>query len=123
MGSRKTRQWTNTSFLRTKATCEEIGIPAYIWRTCEDQRVRKSHANLEGVIIFWDDPPNPEELIGEQSLLGEYHSGECEGCRCYPEPIVDLDFVEWPSAVYYQGKIQKMTKKKFAVIYNSKNKK
>lgn len=121
MGNSKGIQWSKKSFDITKARAEESGLKAYVWRTSEDQRVRKSHANMEGVIVFWADPPNPEELIGEKSLLGKYHGGECEGCRCYPESIVLLDLVNWPSRVYYKGKIQTMTKEEFKIIFNSKN--
>ncbi|WP_317817789.1 phage minor head protein [Clostridium tetani] len=121
--SNKRRKWTNTSFIRDRANCEKLGISAYRWRTSEDQRVRKSHVNMEGVIVFWDDPPNPEELIGEESLQGKHHAGECEGCRCYAESVVVLDLIKWPSKVYYQGKIQIMTKEQFEVIWNSKKQK
>ncbi len=120
MSNKKARQWTNDSFVRTKTDCERLNIPAYVWRTSCDQRVRKSHANMERVIVFWDDSPNPEELIGEESLQGNHHAGEYEGCRCYPEAIVTFNFVKWPSKVYYNGKIQTMTKEQFEVIWNSK---
>lgn len=37
-------------------------------------------------------------------------------CRCYPEPVIDLDFVSWPAQVYYGGQIQRMTRKQFELI-------
>lgn len=100
----------------TKARCENLGIRWYIWRTSEDQRVRSSHSHMEGVLICWDNPPSPENLIGVKSSLGYYHPGECPNCRCYPEPVVSLDFVKWPCKVYYNGAIQSMTRKQFEEI-------
>ncbi|WP_321833861.1 phage head morphogenesis protein [Clostridium butyricum] len=100
----------------TRARSENLGIRWYIWRTSEDQRVRSSHDHMDGVIICWDNPPSPEKLIKVKSSLGYYHAGECPNCRCYPEPIVKLDFITWPAKVYYQGKIQRMSKKQFEMI-------
>lgn len=107
---------SKTSTALTRARSEEIGITAYIWRTSEDGRVRSSHSHMDGVIVFWNDPPSPEKLIGKRSSLGRYHSGECPNCRCYPESIVSLDLVKWPCKVYYGGKIITMTKKQFKEI-------
>lgn len=99
-----------------KARCENLGIRWYIWRTSEDQRVRSSHSHMEGVLICWDNPPSPEKILGIKSSLGYYHAGECPNCRCYPEPVVSLDFVKWPCKVYYNGTIQRMTRKQFEEI-------
>ncbi|RXI46080.1 hypothetical protein DP145_01710 [Clostridium tetani] len=123
MDNKKTTPCKSKYFIRDKSSCEKLNIPAYVWKTCQDQRVRKSHTNMQNVIVFWDDPPNPEELIGEESLLGKYHAGEYVGCRCYTEAIVSLNLIKWPSKVYYNGKIQIMTKEQFEVIWSSKNKK
>lgn len=100
----------------TKARAESLGLRWYIWRTSEDQRVRSSHSHMEDVLICWDSPPSPEKILGIKSSLGNYHAGECPNCRCYPEPVVSLDFVKWPCKVYYNGTIQNMTRKKFEEI-------
>lgn len=107
---------SKTSTALTRARSENIGISAYIWRTSEDGRVRNSHSHMDGVIVFWNEPPAPEKLIGIKSSLGHYHSGECPNCRCYPEAIVSLELVKWPCKVYYQGKVQSMTRKQFEEI-------
>lgn len=97
----------------TQARSQEIGINWYCWRTALDgPRVRKSHRNMEGVFVNWSDPPSPEALVGEKSV-GYYHAGNIWNCRCYPEPIIELDDYTWPHKVYYQGRVQKMTKNKF----------
>lgn len=104
---------TNTAL--TKARCEDIGIKWYNWRTSNDQRVRNSHDHMNNVLVCWDDPPSPEKLIAEK-FVGYYHAGNIYNCRCYPEPVVKLDFLKWPHKVYYNGEIKTMTRKQFEEI-------
>lgn len=97
----------------TKARSEDLGLKWYVWRTALDgDRVRKSHRNMEGVLVAWSNPPAPEELVGEKSA-GHYHAGNIYNCRCYPEPLISVDDVTWPHKVYYQGTIRKMGKREF----------
>lgn len=97
----------------TKARSEDLGLKWYVWRTALDgDRVRKSHRNMEDVLVSWDNPPSPEALVGEPSV-GNYHAGNIWNCRCYPEPLISVDDVTWPHKVYYQGTIRKMAKKEF----------
>lgn len=91
------------------------GINWYVWKTSEDRRVRTSHELLHNVIVNFNDPPNPENLNGEE-FMGNYNAGECSECRCYPEPIIRVDFIKWPHKVFYNGKIQVMTKEQFIAI-------
>jgi len=106
---------SKTSTALTKARCDSLRLPIYIWRTSKDQRVRRSHDIMDDVIIFWDDPPSPEKLDGKKSV-GKYHAGNIYNCRCYPEPVIRLDFISWPHKVYYKGQIQTMTKSQFESI-------
>lgn len=106
---------SKTSTALTEARCENIGINWYRWRTSEDQRVRKSHDHMEGVLINWNNPPSPEKLIGKK-FVGYYHAGNIYNCRCYPEPVVSLDFIKWPCKVYHKGSIVRMTRKQFEEI-------
>lgn len=106
---------SKTSTALTKARCENMRINWYRWRTCEDQRVRNSHEHMEGVLVSWSDPPSPEKLINKK-FVGYYHAGNIYNCRCYPEPVVTLDFIKWPCKVYYQGRIQTMTRIEFDKI-------
>ena len=46
----------------------------YIWRTRNDGKVRSSHADQEGRVFSWDDPP-----VGG-------HPGKDYNCRCTAEP-------------------------------------
>lgn len=54
-----------------------LGITHYKWRTARDERVRPAHAEREGVIFAWDNPPS------------DGHPGQPINCRCYAEPLLD----------------------------------
>lgn len=101
---------SKTSTALTRVRSEALGVRGYIWRTALDGlRVRKSHRIMEGVLVFWDNPPSPELLVGEK-YVGRYHAGEIWNCRCYPEPVIDLDDLHFPVKVYLHNTIQKMSK-------------
>lgn len=95
---------------------QNLGLNWYIWRSCMDSKTRKSHKEMEGVVVNFNEPPSPERLVGE-SFIGEYNAGECDGCRCYSETIVNIDFIKFPRRVYYQDKIQVMKKAEFEKIF------
>lgn len=94
---------------------KRLGYNWYEWKSCNDKRVRSSHAYMNDVLINYDNPPSPEELIGEESI-GKYNAGECFECRCYAAPVTKLDFISWPHKVFYKNKIQTMTKEEFKSI-------
>ena len=101
----------------TEARCDELDIDFYRWVTSKDQRVRKSHHDMQGVIVPWSQTPSPEALVGERSTLGEYHAGSCPNCRCYAAPILTLDDVTFPARVYWNGTIHQMTKPQFLAAF------
>lgn len=104
---------SKTTTAITKARSEALDLKWYVWRTALDgDRVRKSHRNMEDVLVAWSNPPSPEKLVGEKDV-GNYHAGNIWNCRCYPEPLIDIDDVKWPHKVYYQERIQSMTKTQF----------
>lgn len=96
----------------TKARSEDIGIKWYVWKTSGDGRVRNSHNIMSNVLIPWSSPPSPERLDGMRSV-GHYHAGEIWNCRCYAEPVIDIEYLSWPHKVYYGGQIVVMSKKQF----------
>lgn len=77
----------------TEARSRNVGINCYIWRSSHDERVRHSHEMMDGVLCFWDSPPNPDAFYGQGNLFGAYHAGCCPNCRCYCEPVVDLQYL------------------------------
>lgn len=107
---------SKTTTALTKARCDNLDLHWYVWRTMEDgDRVRKSHRIMEGVLVNWNEPPSPEALAGEKSV-GNYHAGNIWNCRCYPEPLIEIDDISWPHKVYTNGKIQIMGKMQFEQI-------
>lgn len=104
---------TQTALTQARATA--LGADWYIWRTSEDERVRGSHNKMNGVLVNWKDPPSPEALVGMKSC-GKYHAGDIFNCRCYPEPVVNFDYIEFPAKVYYNGAIRTMSRKQFEKI-------
>jgi SPP1 gp7 family putative phage head morphogenesis protein len=65
----------------TSARAQYVGATHYVWRTAEDGDVRESHAEMNGKIFRFDDPPYVE---GE----GNHGPGEIYNCRCFAEPII-----------------------------------
>ena len=47
----------------------------YTWRTVQDSKVRSSHADREGKVFSWTDPPDGG------------HPGEAYNCRCWAENL------------------------------------
>lgn len=55
---------------------KEVGIGSYIWTTSRDERVRPSHALLDGKMFEWSNPPS------------EGNPGEPIQCRCIAQPVI-----------------------------------
>lgn len=107
---------SKTTSALTKARSEELGLRWYVWRTMEDgDRVRKSHRIMNDVLVSWNNPPSPE-LLAKEKDVGRYHAGNIWNCRCYSEPLIDIDDVKWPHKVYINGSIQKMSKARFSLL-------
>lgn len=101
-----------------EARAAACGIKAYFWRCVKDERSRDSHIGMDGVLVFYDDPPNPEALFGTQKPYGNYHAGNTFNCRCYQEPVVDIEFLPDIIKVHDHGKIVTMTKKQVIDRWN-----
>lgn len=103
----------------TQARAENLGLLWYVWRSSEDSRVRPSHRFMDrdgGIIIAFREPPSPEALVGEKSTLGHYHAGDCPNCRCYREPLLRLNQVQWPHRVYTGDRVVWMSRAAFERI-------
>ena len=70
----------NLTMLRQK----NAGVKHYVWRTSMDERVRPSHAALEGKEFAWTGSPAPPEG----------HPGQPIQCRCTAEPAMQELFAE-----------------------------
>ena len=73
----------------TEAQQEDAGIEEYMWSDSGDERVRRSHKELNGKIFRWDDPPTNSD--GRTC-----HPGEDYGCRCVAIPVFDRDTITLP---------------------------
>lgn len=113
----------------TESRCRMFNINWYVWRPVGgskgDGRTRKSHRGMADVLVAWDDAPAPEDLFPQVSKitgkryrnsLGHYHAGCCPNCRCYAEPVIDLDLFTWPMQAYRNGSIQRINRKAFEKI-------
>ena len=119
---------SKTQTALTESRSRLYGVNWYVWRAVGgkggDGRTRKSHRNMSGVLVSWDDPPAPEDLfpvIGKngrkyRNTLGHYHAGCCPNCRCYAEPVIVLDVFSWPMRIYRNGSIRRMARKEFETI-------
>ena len=111
----------------TKARSEDLNLPCYIWRTSKDSRVRHSHAGMDGVVVFWGEPPDPDTMFPtilkrggvSKSTLGHYHAGEAPNDRCYSEPCLSFDDIHFPAKVYHGGAIKMMTEPQFRAAFTN----
>ena len=69
--------------LLVQKQAEDVGVTHYIWRTAEDSDVRDAHADLDGKVFAFNDPPYIE---GE----GYHGPGQSFNCRCWSEPIITV---------------------------------
>jgi SPP1 gp7 family putative phage head morphogenesis protein len=64
----------------TEVRAKEVGATHYIWRTAGDSDVRESHAEMEGQVCAYDDPP----IVDGEPL----NPGMVYNCRCFAEIIL-----------------------------------
>lgn len=77
----------------TKRRQMDCGVSVYQWSSSHDERVRKSHAEMDGKYFYWD-----SKKVGEINGVKvypspKYHPGMDWNCRCVAIPIIDL--VAW----------------------------
>lgn len=83
---------------------EDAGITLYIWRTSEDERVRRSHAVLDGRYCSWIDPGVYADTLADAMAGGWKQRSSVKGyvgnpgtdyqCRCYAEAVFETLFAE-----------------------------
>lgn len=60
-----------------------LGLNRYVWRTSNDERVRPEHAELNGQVFSYDDPP----VVDGEAV----NPGDAILCRCWADPVLDDD--------------------------------
>lgn len=61
----------------TRTRHQQLGVDRYTWRTLRDPRVRPEHADREGKVFAYSNPPE------------DGNPGEAVQCRCYADPVLD----------------------------------
>lgn len=69
----------------TRARQSRLGINRYTWRTSRDERVRQTHAALEGQVFYWNAADGDVPDVG--------HPGVDYNCRCWAEPMLEDLFI------------------------------
>lgn len=72
-----------------RAQQQDAGITEYIWCSTGDERVRKSHKNLNGKKFSWNDAP-------VNSDGRKCHPGEDYQCRCIGRPVFNRSTISLP---------------------------
>lgn len=85
----------------TEAQMQEIGLEMYVWSTSADDRVRDSHAVMEGLLCRYDDASvcsydNGKTWVSRPSGAVDLHPGQDIQCRCiglafYPELEAEME--------------------------------
>lgn len=84
----------NSSLARLRQ--ESVGVTEFIWQTSGDDRVRKSHKVLDGMVCSWKDTtvykiPGETDWRKKSSIGGtEDQVGQDYQCRCVSIPIIDI---------------------------------
>lgn len=75
----------------TEVRARNLGVPAFVWSTSEDQRVRPSHKLMNGVVVFYGNILSLDKMVG--------YAGEYPNCRCIGLPLVSLEDIQFPVKV------------------------
>lgn len=82
----------------TKMQQTDAGVKKYKWSSSRDSRVRDSHADFDGKIFSWDDPPEGYYMTKNGIVYTGRccHPGEDFACRCCAIPVFDYDTFNVP---------------------------
>jgi SPP1 gp7 family putative phage head morphogenesis protein len=76
-----------------------LGLTTYVWSTSGDERVRESHAAMNGKLCKWDDETVYSDDDGQtwqpRSAIGgvEEHPGRDFQCRCVSAAVIPPEFL------------------------------
>lgn len=90
-----------THIVENRATA--LGSVAYIWKSSNDIRTRKSHKEMNNVVVFWR---NENEKPLRDNMRGD--AGEFPNCRCSPQPIFDENDINNSSYKVYDYRYDKI---------------
>ncbi len=81
----------NLNGILTKQRQVDSGIRAYEWSTSRDERVRASHAELEGSLFWWNGDKLGEINGRKVYPAPKFHPGMDYNCRCVGIAVIDLE--------------------------------
>lgn len=89
-GSKNAKLIARTESAKLQTAIDEyratsLGSVCYEWLSSKDKRTRKSHQDMNGVIVFWRNDINEKPLL--DNMRG--NAGEFPNCRCTTLPILD----------------------------------
>ena len=72
---------------------QNLGVKLYIWQTAKDERVRHTHANMQGVLCRFDDDSVYSKDGGKTWIKREADKPKCKPgvdiqCRCFAKAIL-----------------------------------
>lgn len=78
-----------------QARMQALGVKLYIWQTSKDERVRHSHANMQGVLCRFDDDTVYSKDGGKTWIKREADKPKCKPgveiqCRCFAKAILGV---------------------------------
>lgn len=76
-----------TASVLTETRARSAGVTHYRWQTSKDADVRPGHREMQGKVCAWNDPP----AVNENGRIMYHHPGRIWNCRCWPEPLVELE--------------------------------
>lgn len=76
-----------TATALTSARATAAGVKYYRWQTSKDGDVRPGHKAMQGKVCEFSKPP----AVNENGRIMHHHPGEIWNCRCWPEPLVELE--------------------------------
>ncbi len=85
----------------TQMQQRDAGVTRYKWSSSKDGRVRESHAEFDGQIFSWDDPPEGWYSTKSRGIVytgRKCHPGEDYCCRCVAIPVFDWQTLDLPVA-------------------------
>lgn len=76
-----------TASVLTETRARSAGVTHYRWQTSKDSDVRPGHRAMQGKVCAWNDPP----AVDEGGRIMYHHPGRIWNCRCWPEPLLELE--------------------------------
>lgn len=85
-------QTTKLNSSLTRLRQQEVGVTKFYWQTSGDERVRNSHALMDGLLCSWSDPNiyyENGESVARPAGATKTFVGSDVNCRCIARPYLE----------------------------------